>query len=144
MSATNRQLKERGERLAEAAREARQEAASDLAAQTGGFGGERLTQETTGATWGMGSVLAARCLLLPPRSKGRRHLSAQTAAAALAVLIPANDIAAWHLNCIPLTPLMQGPMEPTPRAAVRQACWAAWVPPPRRPPPAPSPTCRPA
>ncbi|KAI7842865.1 hypothetical protein COHA_003483 [Chlorella ohadii] len=48
MSGTNRQLQKRGEALAQAAREARQEAAAGLAAQTGGFGGERLTQETTG------------------------------------------------------------------------------------------------
>lgn len=97
MSATNRQLQQRGERLAEAAREARQEAASDLAAQMGGFGGESLTQETTGAIWWLGSVLATRCLRLPPMpSKGRcrrRRLSGHTAAATLAVLIPASDIA---------------------------------------------------
>ncbi len=57
MSGTNRQLQERGEALAQAAREARQEAAAGLAAQTGGFGGERLTQETTGAGWVMDQVL---------------------------------------------------------------------------------------
>lgn len=52
---TNRQIEERGQRLAEAAREARREAAAGLGSgagatppTAGGYGGERLAQETTG------------------------------------------------------------------------------------------------
>lgn len=78
MSSTNRELRQRGERLAEAAREARQEAAAGLAGQTGGFGGERLPQETTGASWRAGSAAGRppclRCHRRRPRAAAARAL----------------------------------------------------------------------
>lgn len=49
-----KELEQRGHRLAERAREARAEAQGEAAQQTsssGGFGGERLVQETTGKCW---------------------------------------------------------------------------------------------
>jgi hypothetical protein len=45
MDSTNRQLADKGQHLAEAARQARAEMAQPAA---GGFGGDRVAQETTG------------------------------------------------------------------------------------------------
>lgn len=86
MSTSNRELQQRGERLAEAAREARQEAAAGLDAPAGGFAGERLAQETTGTGRAGGRLGARRAGSCRRRrlSEARRRSSAARSCATLA------------------------------------------------------------
>ena len=139
--ASNRELQQRGEALAQEAREARQEAASGLgAAPTGGMGGERLAQETTvrgslirALHWAAAAPVrgcTAAAPLLPGRL-GRLGRSRHS---------PLSSALSLPYCLTPLPAPRRAPAAPTPRAAASTGCWAAWARAPRRPPLAPHPT----
>ena len=78
MEATNKQLAEKGQRLAQAAKEARQEVDATRAAASGGFGAERLTQETAGEARGTLDAAASAALLCAPLYLADQWLSIRT------------------------------------------------------------------
>ena len=136
---TNQRLQERGQALAQAAREQREQVlghgASAAGATTqGGFAGERLAQETTGE-WVAGSLACP----VPACYSALEHGSAIDGCGPA----PIFSILFTSSGClrtphplpppasVPLMLLLQALTAPTIRAAARQECSPAWAPPAR-------------